>query len=192
MPIFRSPLCRLSRRVQSLSARADLVQRVKQRSRTIPLRGLILLRRVHTAGVTERQARLRRDNASLEDARSVARRLCALHFIETFDDTISLQPGEPIDPKDPIELIDLVLETYGEQTIGLFDLFHAAQILVGHPQTGMAFDLFRYARHGDAAFLVPDYVGGSPDDLRVDVHPHSIRRCEFDHGQPLQNADMGW
>jgi hypothetical protein len=44
----------------------------------------------------------------------------------------------------------------------------------------MAFDLFRYARHGDAAFLVP-----------VDVHPHSIRRCEFDHGQPLQNADMG-
>jgi hypothetical protein len=34
---------------------------------------------------------------------------------------------EPIDPKDPIELIDLVLETYGEQTIGLFDHFHAAQ-----------------------------------------------------------------
>src|ERR1700730_9869225 len=35
----------------------------------------------------------RRDNASLEDARSVARRLCALRFIETFDDAISLQPG---------------------------------------------------------------------------------------------------
>jgi hypothetical protein len=52
--------------------------------------------------------------------------LCALRFIETFDDTISLQPGEPIDPKDSIELIDLVLETYGEQTIGLFDLFHTA------------------------------------------------------------------
>jgi hypothetical protein len=38
----------------------------------------------------------------------------------------SLQPGEPIDPEDPIELIDLVLETYGEQTIGLFDHFHTA------------------------------------------------------------------
>jgi hypothetical protein len=49
-----------------------------------------------------------------------------LRFIETFDDTISLQPGEPIDPKDPIELIDLVLETYGEQTIGLFDPIHTA------------------------------------------------------------------
>src|SRR6202022_1846528 len=60
------------------------------------------------------------------DARSVARRLCALRFIETFDDSISLQPGEPIDPKDSIELIDLVLETYGEQTIGLFDLFHSS------------------------------------------------------------------
>jgi hypothetical protein len=48
-----------------------------------------------------------------------------LRFIETFDDAISLQPGEPIDPKDPIELIDLVLETYGEQTIGLFDLFRS-------------------------------------------------------------------
>ena len=80
------------------------------------------------AEVTERQAHLRRDNASLEDARSVARRLCAERFIETFDDTISLQPGESIDPKDPIKLIDLVLETNGEQTIGLFDLFHAAQI----------------------------------------------------------------
>jgi hypothetical protein len=143
-----------------------------------------------TADVLERQAHLRRDNASLEDARSVARRLCALRFIETFDDTISLQPGEPIDPKDPVELIDLVLETYGEQTIGLFNLFHTAQILVAHPYTGMAFDFFRYARHGDAAFFVPDHVGGSPDDLRVDVGPHSIRRCEFDHGQPLQNTDM--
>jgi hypothetical protein len=70
--------------------------------------------------------------------------LWALRFIETFDDTISLQPGEPIDPKDPIELIDLVLE----QTIGLFDLFHTAQILAAHLHTGMAFDLFRYARHG--------------------------------------------
>jgi hypothetical protein len=96
------------------------------------------------AEVAERQAHLRRDNASLEDARSVARRLCALRFIETFYDAISLQPGEPIDPKDPI-----------------------AQILVSHPHTGMAFDFFRYARHGDAAFFVPDHVGGSPDDLRV-------------------------
>src|SRR6202035_2793510 len=120
----------------------------------------------------------------------VAWRFRALRFIETLDDTISLQPGEPIDPKDPIELIDLVLETYGEQTIGLFDPFHAAQILVAHPHTGMAFDLFRYARHGDAAFCVPDHVGGTPDDLRVDVGPHSIRRCEFDHGQPPQNTDM--
>jgi hypothetical protein len=113
-----------------------------------------------------------------------------LRFIETFDDAISLQPGEPTDPKDPIELIDLVLETYGEQTIGLFDHFHTAQILVAHPHTGMAFDLFRYARHGDAAFFVPDHVGGSPDDLRVHIGPHSIGRCEFDHGQPLQNTDM--
>jgi hypothetical protein len=120
----------------------------------------------------------------------VAWRLCALRIIETFDDTISLQSGEPIGPKDPIELIDLVLETYGGQTIGLFDLFHTAQILAAHPHTGMAFDLFRYARHGDAAFFVPDHVGGSPDDLRVDVGPHSIRCCEFDHDQPLQNADM--
>jgi hypothetical protein len=80
----------------------------------------------------------------------------------------------------PRELIDLVLEAYGEQTIGLFDLFHAAQILVAHPHTGMTFDLFRYTRHGDAAFFVPDHVGGSPDDLRVHIGPHSIRRCEFD------------
>src|ERR1700730_4257501 len=87
-----------------------------------------------TAEVPERQAHLRCDNASLEDARSVARRLCALRFIETFDDASSLQPGEPKDPKDPVELIDLVLETYGEQTIGLFDLFQAAQILVAHPR----------------------------------------------------------
>jgi hypothetical protein len=58
-----------------------------------------------TAEVPERQSPPRCDNASLEDARSVPRRLCALRFIETFDDTISLQPGEPIDPKDPIEPI---------------------------------------------------------------------------------------
>jgi hypothetical protein len=143
-----------------------------------------------TAEATERQAHLRRDNASLEDARSVAWRLYTLHFIETFDDTISLQPGEPIDPKDPVELIDLVLETYREQTSGLFDLFHTAQIVVAHPHTGMAFDLFRYTRHGDAAFFVPDHVGGSPDNPRVHIGPHFICCCEFDHGQPLQNTDM--
>jgi hypothetical protein len=96
-------------------------------------------------------------------------RLCARRFIETFDEAISLQPGESIDPKDPIELIDLVLETYGEQTIGLFELFHTAQILVARPHTGMAFNLFRYARHRDAAFFVPDHVGGSPDDLWVHI-----------------------
>ncbi|TPV99131.1 MAG: hypothetical protein USCAAHI_01423 [Beijerinckiaceae bacterium] len=54
----------------------------------------------------------------------------------------------------------------------------------------MAFDLFRYARHGNTAFFLPDYVGGSPDDLRVDVGPHAIHCCEFDHDQPLQNTDM--
>jgi hypothetical protein len=42
------------------------------------------------------------------------------------------------------------------------------------PHTGMAFDLFRYARHGDAAFFVPDHVGGSPEVLRVDIGPLSI------------------
>src|SRR6202047_5438776 len=120
----------------------------------------------------------------------VAWRLRALRFIETFDDTISLQPGEPIGPKDPIELIDLVLETNGEQTIGLLDLFHTAQLLIAYPHTGMAFDLFRYARQGDAAFFVPDHIGGSPDDLRVHIGPHSIRCCEFDHGQPLRNNVM--
>ena len=28
---------------------------------------------------------------------------------------------------------------------------------------------------------MPDHVGGSPDDLRVHIGPHSIGRCEFDH-----------
>jgi hypothetical protein len=153
-----------------------------------PLRVLILLRRVHTA--ESLNCRPTYDVAMPRSMSLVAWRLCALRSIETFDDAISLQPGEPIDPKDPIELIDLVLETYGEQTIGLFDLFHAAQILVAHPHTGVAFDLFRYARHGDAAFFVPDHVGGNPDDLRVYIGPHSIRCCDFDYGQPLQNADM--
>jgi hypothetical protein len=138
-----------------------------------------------TAEVPERQAHLDvtlpRSRMHVQSPDACVR--CVLS--KTFDDTISLQPGEPIDPKDPIELIDLVLETYGEQTIGLFDLFHAAQILVAHPHTGMAFDLFRYARHGDTAYFLPDHIGGSPDDLRVNIGPHSIWRCEFDHGQAL-------
>ena len=41
------PPCPLTRRMQSLLARADVGQRVKQRNRTMPpLRGLMLLRRV--------------------------------------------------------------------------------------------------------------------------------------------------
>jgi L-ascorbate metabolism protein UlaG (beta-lactamase superfamily) len=44
MPIFSFPRCPLTRRMQSLPARADVAQRVKQRSRAMPpLRGLILL-----------------------------------------------------------------------------------------------------------------------------------------------------
>jgi len=51
--------------------------------------------------------------------RSVGRSLCALRFIETFDDTISLQSGEPIDPKDPIELIDLSQRSTEKLTVRL-------------------------------------------------------------------------
>lgn len=61
--------------------------------------------------------------ASLKDLNLTACCLCALRFVETFDDTISFQPRKPGDPKDPIKLVDLVLETYGEQTIGLLGLF---------------------------------------------------------------------
>ena len=49
MPIFHSPLS-VDSPMQSLPARADLAQRVKQRSHTMPpLRSLILLLRVHTS-----------------------------------------------------------------------------------------------------------------------------------------------
>jgi hypothetical protein len=84
--------------------------RINARDIPVPKRREMVPVPMVPAEVTERYAhQRRRDNAPLEEARLVASRLCALRFIETFDDTISLQPGEPIDPKDSVELIDLVL-----------------------------------------------------------------------------------
>src|SRR5712671_4436332 len=98
----------------------------------------------------------------------VAWRLCALRFIETFGDTISLQPGEPIDPKDPIELIDLVLETIRTRawrsissvTPGMETLPSSCRIHTeSRPSASSIFSTPLKSWH----------VGGSPDDLRVHI-----------------------
>src|SRR5262245_36982576 len=69
-------------------------------------------------------------------------------------DPFALQPRYPLDPENAVELVDLVLETDGEEALRLDGLRRTDEIFVAHAYPRGAFDLFGYAWHRDTALGV--------------------------------------
>src|SRR5260221_2282514 len=80
---------------------------------------------------TDRAGRAGRPGSSPERGRAPA-------LLEPPDQTVALQAGQPVDPEDPVELIDLVLQADGEQAVGRLDLRRAVQVLIFDAHAGRA------------------------------------------------------
>jgi hypothetical protein len=95
-----------------------------------------------------------------------ARELCRLG--EFLCHPIALELGNMIDEKHAIEMIDLMLQTRGEQPIG-FDLVRLSlEIEIVHLDASRTLDLFVIFRDRQAAFLIDAFLFRAPDDFRID------------------------
>src|SRR5271168_1594729 len=94
-----------------------------------------------------------------------------------------------MDPENPVQLVDLVLQADGEQPVRFFYSRETVNILVPQTHAGRPFDRLDGAGHGDAAFLMSLQLSGPPDDLRIDVYA-CLARYQFKNGNTPRFADM--
>src|SRR6266436_1072663 len=112
------------------------------------------------------------------------------HFLEAPDQPLTLEAGQPLDPEQAVQLIDLMLVADRAQTRRFLGLRVAVDVVIADPDPRMTRELVVDARHRDAAFLMHDHLRRCPDDLRIDIGPRAIDRVEVEHHDPQQDADV--
>src|SRR4051812_5255414 len=90
-------------------------------------------------------------------------------LLEALDQPLAFEAGQPLDPEQAIELIDLVLVADRAQASGFLGVRMAIDVVIADPDARMAPDLVMDPRHRDAAFLMRDDLGRCPGDLRIDI-----------------------
>src|SRR5689334_5648028 len=93
------------------------------------------------------------------------------HLFKPLDQPLALEAGEPLDPEQAVELVDLVLVADCAQTIRFLGLPVAVDVLIADPDPRVTADLVTDSWHRNAAFPMPDHLGRHPDDLRIDIGP---------------------
>lgn len=68
-----------------------------------------------------------------------------LLFGVSLDQAIAFQPRKPLDPEDPVELVDLVLVANREKPFGLFELLGAVEIPIDDADLRVTLDFLRHA-----------------------------------------------
>ena len=112
------------------------------------------------------------------------------HFLKPLDQPLAPEAGQPRDPEQAVELIDLMLVADGAQALRFLGLDVAVDIAIGDPDARMTRDVVVDAGHRDAAFLMLDHLGRCPDDLRIDIGPRAVDRVEVEHHDPQRDADV--
>jgi hypothetical protein len=59
------------------------------------------------------------------------------HLLKSLDQPLALQPGQPLDPEQAIQLIDLMLVTNRAQAVGFFGLRMAVDVAIVDPDVRM-------------------------------------------------------
>src|SRR6266404_9552819 len=85
------------------------------------------------------------------------------HLLKPLDQPLALEAGEPLDPEQAVELIDLVLVADRAQTLRFLGLQVTVEVLIADPDPRVTTDLVIDPRHRDAAFPMQDHLGGCPD-----------------------------
>jgi hypothetical protein len=112
------------------------------------------------------------------------------HLLKPLDQPLALEAGQPLDPEQAVELIDLMLVTNRAQAVGFLGLKIAVDVPIADPHPRVTPDVVVDAGHRDAAFLMQDGLRRGPDDLRIDVGPRAIDEVEIEHHHPQGDADM--
>src|SRR6266849_140465 len=112
------------------------------------------------------------------------------YFLEAPDQSLTLETGQPLDPEQAVQLIDLMLVADSAQARRFLGLHVAVDVVIADPDARMAPDVVVDTGHRDAAFLMQDRLGRRPNDLRIDVGPRAIDGVEVEHHDPQRDADM--
>src|SRR6185503_212340 len=105
---------------------------------------------------------LRRNlNAGVVPGRSVSTST-PRHLFKTLDQPLALEAGEPLDPEQAVELIDLVLVADRAQTVRFLGLPVAVDVLMADPDPRVTADLVIDPWHRNAAFPMQDHLGRHP------------------------------
>src|ERR1700721_2345278 len=96
-------------------------------------------------------------------------------FLETLDQPLAFEAGQPLDPEQALQLINLMLVADSAQTLRFLGLHVAVDVPVADPNRRVTAEFVVDTGHRDAAFLMQDRLGGSPRALRIDVGPRPLK-----------------
>jgi hypothetical protein len=132
-----------------------------------------------------------RSEAELRSLQATSRSIPApRHFLEALDQPLAFEAGQPLDPEQAVQLIDLMLVADCAQTRRFLGLLVAVDVLIADPDARVTADFVVDTGHRDAAFLMKDRLGRCPDDLRIDVGLRTFDGVEGEHHDPKRDADM--
>src|ERR1700738_1245039 len=63
------------------------------------------------------------------------------HLFKSLDQPLALEAGQPLDPEQAVQLIDLMLVTDGAQTLRFLALQVAVDVVIADPDAGMTLDV---------------------------------------------------
>src|SRR5436190_20674624 len=89
------------------------------------------------------------------------------HLFKPLDQPLALEAGQPLDPEQAVELIDLVLVADRAQPVCFLGLQVAVDVLIADPDPRMTTYLVIDPGHRDAAFPMQDHLGRCPDEIRI-------------------------
>src|SRR6202790_3633804 len=94
-----------------------------------------------------------RRNSAAYSAKSIS---APRYLLETLDQPLALEAGQPLDPEQAVQLIDLMLVADRAQTFRFFGLQVAVDVVIADPDARMTRYVVVDTGHRDAAFLMQD------------------------------------
>lgn len=98
-----------------------------------------------------------------------------------------------VDEQDTVQMIDLVLQTGRQKSVGIDGLLIALPIEIAHRDGGRPFDIGVIVRNGQASLFVNTDIIAGGHHLRVDEDLRVLRIVfarDVDHQKPARDADL--
>src|SRR3984957_16141433 len=115
----------------------------------------------------------------------------AMALFEFFAGADGSHVGHAIDGEDAVEVIDFVLQQFGEivRFCGADLSRSAAQILITHGNVAMTLDLHEDRQEAEARVPADDFLGAAFNDFRIDERPR-VGIGKFEKDDALEHAEL--